>query len=82
MKDRTKCVHIGNDVYPPVTSGVPQGSVLGPLLFLIYINDLPGNVASQAGIKIFADDTKLCLAYVDNQTSPLHNQTFCSWSQT
>ena len=83
MKDRTR---IGNDVSPPisVTSGVPQGSVLGPLLFLIYINDLPDNVVSPAGIKIFADDTKLYLAYVNNETSPLTQslQTFCSWSQT
>ena len=74
-------------MYPPpisVMSGVPQGSVLGPLLFLIYMNDLPDNVVSPAGIKIFADDTKLYRAYVDNETSPLTQslQTFCSWSQT
>ena len=63
-----------------VTSGVPQGSDLGPLI----INDLPDNVVSPAGIKIFADDTKLYLAYVDNETSRLTQslQTFCSWSQT
>ena len=46
-----------------ITAGVPQGSVLGPLFFLIYINDLVDDVSSDA--KLFADDTSLFTVVYD-----------------
>lgn len=44
-----------------------------PLLFLLFYYDLPNHVLSPAGIKIFADDIKLYLAYMDPQTIPVCN---------
>jgi hypothetical protein len=43
---------------PNASSGIPQGSVLGTILFVIYINDMPDCVAATA--YLFVDDTKLC----------------------
>lgn len=59
--------HFASDTVP-VTSGVPQGSVLGPLLFLVYINDITTNIDSK--IKLFADD---CIIYreINNQQDHL-----------
>ena len=59
LSNRTQYVVINGEtsLVGKVTSGIPQGSVLGPILFVIYINDLPRGVKSQ--VKMFADDTKL-----------------------
>lgn len=59
LTNRSQIVKVnGEESFPaPVKSGIPQGSVLGPILFVIYINDLPD--ALKGNIFLFADDTKI-----------------------
>ena len=66
-----------------VTSGVPQGTVLGPLLFLVYVNDLPDAV--QCPLRMFADDTKLfARVTTDREVSELQTDidALAAWSRT
>ena len=68
--------------YVEVTSGVPQGSVLGPMLFLLYINDI--NNAIIFHIKLFADDSVLYRnIHSQNDQVILQNDldTISSWAE-
>jgi len=60
LDQRTQAVVVDGTMsdYAPVSSGVPQGSVLGPVLFLLFVNDIGDNVTSR--IRLFADD---CVTY-------------------
>ena len=74
LTNRFHCVSVDGELssFLPVRSGVPQGSILGPLMFLVYINDLP-RALPLVGVLMFADDTKL-LQKVVNECDRLRMQ--------
>ena len=81
--NRNQCVTINNtnSSLNSIDNGVPQGSILGPLLFLIYINDISNSVICTP--RLFADDT--CLLMGAPSTTILENQlkddlnNICNW---
>ena len=73
LKNREQRVVIDGQFseWAPIAAGVPQGSILGPLLFLVYINDLTEVVSSD--IRIFADDTFIYRTADSDSTLGLNN---------
>ena len=61
LKDRTQAVVLGSisSTTKPVTSGVPQGSILGPTLFVLFLNDITTGLDKDTNILMYADDTKI-----------------------
>ena len=65
--NRTQAVNIGKSFSEPleVTCGVPQGSLLGPLLFLCYINDMEISVDSDCKLLLYADGSAILFSHKD-----------------
>ena len=86
LSDRKQRVVHANSTsnWSSINAGVPQGSILGPLLFLIYINDIISNI--NANIRLFADDTSLYIIVdtPENAAEILNNDldTIHNWSKT
>lgn len=62
-----------------VLSGVPQGSVMGPLLFVLYVNDIPDVVSGK--VKMYADDTKLYDNHKNSKSLQRDLETLEQWSR-
>ena len=83
LTNRSFIVNVGKEYSSPgrLSCGVPQGSILGPLLFLLYVNDMPQAVNSE--LLLYADDT--CLIYMGKDTKTIEEQlnrdfnSLCEW---
>lgn len=89
LKNRHQCVKVDDSFSSelPNLAGVPQGSILGPLFFILFINDLP-DLVKNSRVHIYADDVQLCIGGNLNSmqecVSNLNHDLSCinSWSTT
>ena len=67
LSHRNQVVHVNDAVSDPslVTCGVPQGSILGPLLFLCYINDMELSISPESKLVLYADDSAILYSHKD-----------------
>ena len=83
LTNKSFIVNVGKEFSSPckLSCGVPQASILGPLLFLLYVNDMPQAVNSE--VLLYADDT--CLIYMGENTQKIEEQlnsdftSLCEW---
>ena len=85
LSNRTQQIKIGYALSPPLPlrSGVPQGSVLGPVLFILFVNSLTNCLPTISNSKLFADDLKSYVTLTnidDNMCFQRTIDAICDWS--
>ena len=78
LENRTQCVKLGIDFSDRISinHGVPQGTVLGPLIFLLYVNDFSEKLEGENDLVQFADDTSIICKFERNENIPQKMKKF------